>query len=440
MIGDDDQIERAIERIFSTSGNIMDYMVAAGLDPLTDFRGGDWRECDFRGINLEGCNFQNARIYSAKFEGARVRGADFRNTEVWLTDFHKAKDWDLAKLKTEEKERVRRNLLAPGKRRTSTDFKDDGARDYNNRILNSETYQEARDIFHQMLTAGYAPDHFTYTALIGKAPDEEIALQLFSEAKSYKIKFDNVVFNSLADKMDSYEKARSIFDEMLSTTDLKEKEYDYNVLINKSKDFRIGRQLISEMRSLDITPTAISYNTILKWADGIDNVRAILDEMIEYGVLIRPIDIAVAIRKCTSDDDVSDIIRRSYNEDVRFDVNVYNALFKWSEGLSSALAIYREMKSVGIRPDRHSIYALLSKTVIFSDACYILGLARVEGVTFDSDMVRLLIRATPDPIRSRLIRAEIEGNQGSDDAVVEALVRFWTPYDERDTAMKEVFG
>jgi pentatricopeptide repeat protein len=435
MNEEDNDLAFAVSEVSAATGNIVELMKAAGLDPKADFRGGDWRGCDFRDLNLAGCNFRGARVFTAKFAGANVKGADFRDTEVWLTDFKKARNWESARL-----QQVQRDLLLahdenrPWKsgRPRSLD-----ARYYNELIMNAEGYAEARGLFERMIEVGCSPDRYTFTALIDKALTEEIALNVFSEARTYEIQPDAPLFNALADKMPTYEKARAIFERMIAEG-LSPTNYDYNVLLKRSGSFDMALLLFSEMRAHGLSPDAISFNNALKTTSCFDEVIELLDRMKAYGADVRADDYAAALRKTGNADEVSWILERMAQEGIPLNTNSYNALIRLSDGTARAWQIFFKMQSAEILPDRYTIYSLLNKVGDFKGALEALEVATRNDVPIDADMVTLLLRRTPDPMNSRLIRAEVEGNLGSLHDVVEALIRRWIAFRDRAEIIEKI--
>src|SRR5436305_1906335 len=77
MTGTND-LDAAIERVCQAStGNFVDLVSIAGLDPAKDFRYANLCDVNFAGCDLAGFDFRGALLHRAIFENARIAGAKF---------------------------------------------------------------------------------------------------------------------------------------------------------------------------------------------------------------------------------------------------------------------------------------------------------------------------------------------------------------------------
>jgi formylglycine-generating enzyme required for sulfatase activity len=82
--GADLSVAERIRRVAAAqTGDFMELVRIAGLDPALHFRFADWSGVDFRGCNLRGFDFTGARLHGARFDGARIaRGLDRNDREA----------------------------------------------------------------------------------------------------------------------------------------------------------------------------------------------------------------------------------------------------------------------------------------------------------------------------------------------------------------------
>jgi CRP/FNR family transcriptional regulator, cyclic AMP receptor protein len=95
MNGIDGAFARRAKAVLDLTNDRLDHMVtAAGLDPATDLRYGNWRGFDLSGADLRGFNFTGADLTDARFDNAFIAGAIFDHTTYDPTSLRKAADYE----------------------------------------------------------------------------------------------------------------------------------------------------------------------------------------------------------------------------------------------------------------------------------------------------------------------------------------------------------
>ena len=65
------ELDAVLKIIEMTRGDrFVNRFKALGLNPKTDFAGGDWRNCDFSESDLADADFRNSRLFYADFKHA----------------------------------------------------------------------------------------------------------------------------------------------------------------------------------------------------------------------------------------------------------------------------------------------------------------------------------------------------------------------------------
>jgi formylglycine-generating enzyme required for sulfatase activity len=89
------RLAQRIQAIESSPSDRLDDLVhAAGIDPLTDLRYGDWHGFDLSGAELRGFNLTGADLSGAIFDNAHIAGAIFDRATYDLASLRRAADFD----------------------------------------------------------------------------------------------------------------------------------------------------------------------------------------------------------------------------------------------------------------------------------------------------------------------------------------------------------
>jgi len=77
-----------------TSDRLYHMVIAAGLDPATDLRYGNWCGFDLSGADLRGYNFTGSDLTGARFDNAFIVGAIFDHAIYDPTSLRRAADYE----------------------------------------------------------------------------------------------------------------------------------------------------------------------------------------------------------------------------------------------------------------------------------------------------------------------------------------------------------
>jgi UTP:GlnB (protein PII) uridylyltransferase len=78
-----EKLAERIRKVIAAPTHRLDHLVqAAGLDPATDLRFGDWSMLDLAGADLRGYDLTGSNLTGSNFEGARIDGARFSGANL----------------------------------------------------------------------------------------------------------------------------------------------------------------------------------------------------------------------------------------------------------------------------------------------------------------------------------------------------------------------
>lgn len=290
------ELEAVVKIVEDTRGErFVSRFKKLGLNPKTDFAGGDWRNCDFSESDLTDADFRNSRLFFANFRHAFVDNADFRGAgDVHTTQIHLAHGWrdalfDDYQLVLIEAQIARMHDYLdnrqPLRREEMTE------KEWFYAIKACPSFAEAKLVLEQMEAAGYrlnpfaysfvldrakrdrkrpegwemfnrffdeggAPDEALYTAGIGVSPDSQTALRVFNTMK----------------------------DEMGEQGDVPG-ERAYNMAISEQDDnFTVALGLFHEMKRKSVPISRYTIYALFDACQGFANAITVLMEGRQSGV------------------------------------------------------------------------------------------------------------------------------------------------------------
>lgn len=296
------ELEGVIKIIKGTRGKrFVERFKALGLNPKTDFAGGDWRNCDFSRSDLTDSDFRNSRLFCANFKHAMVDGADFRGAaDVHISNFHLSYGWRNARLDSyqivlieAQIERMQGYLV----NQHSLHREGMTEREWFFAIKACPSFAEAKLILEQMESAGHRlspyaysyildrakrdhkrvegwelfnrfleeggePDEALYTAGIGVAPDSQTALEVFNTLRSEMATRDTVpgerAYNMAISKQDNFRIALALFHDM-KRKGVPVGRYTVYALFDACQDFANAVTVLMEARKSGIDVNDASF-------------------------------------------------------------------------------------------------------------------------------------------------------------------------------------
>lgn len=253
-------LDEALEIIKSTRGMpFVDRFRALGLDPETDFAGGDWRNCDFSRSDLSGVDFRNSRLFFANFRQSLVRGADFRGAgDVHTAKIHLSIGWRDALFDDYQIVLIESNLETMREhfakeavlRRKSMNDKE-----WFYAIKACPSFSEAKMVLEQMEASGHRFSPYAYSYVLDRAKrdhKQEDGWALFKYFLSESGVPDEALYTAGIGVAPDSKSALDVFDAMRSEMEghgTIPGERAYNMAISKQEDnFTVALALFHEMK------------------------------------------------------------------------------------------------------------------------------------------------------------------------------------------------
>ncbi|MEJ6010158.1 pentapeptide repeat-containing protein [Novosphingobium aquae] len=323
-------LQPAIDAIKQSRGKrIPDRLIALGLDPATDFAGGDWRYSDFRNCDLAGFDFRNARLFGADFTRADVSGTDFTGAlDVHKARLHLASNWQDAILTDDQIVLIetqisgldtrRRTSLAPQQWvaliRDASDYNAAAAlldeMDATSNALNAFAYTatimkarsledraDARRRVDEFLAKQGEPDVAFFTEAMSLAINAEQANKLFADMKRRRLFPDKYAYNKLISKQEKFDKALPIYQQMIDNS-IEINEYTGYALFDVIANFDHAITVLIKMRENGVFVFTYQFmNELVKQSRLIESTTRRVQELIDLGKNPREIVRTLIIEK-----------------------------------------------------------------------------------------------------------------------------------------------
>jgi hypothetical protein len=283
-------LDAALQIIKDTRGRrFVDRFIELGLDPRTDFAGGDWRNCDFSNSDLGGCDFRNSRLFFANFKHALLDDADFRGAgDVHTANIHLAYGWRNAKFDeyqfvlieaqieklnelNQKNERLRREMMSE--------------KDWFFAIKACNSFFEAEILLKQMEKAGYGLNPFAYSSVLDRAKRDHMLRQgwnLFNSFIKRGGEPDEALYTAGIGVAPDSQTALEVFNYMKTKLPADEGpvgERAYNMVISKQRaSFTIALGLFHDMKRNRITPSRFTVYALFDACQSFANAVTVLME------------------------------------------------------------------------------------------------------------------------------------------------------------------
>jgi hypothetical protein len=242
----------------------------------------------------------------------------------------------------------------------------------------------------------------------------------------------------------TFEEAKKIFEIIQRRPEI-HTTYPYNTLISKADSLEEAISLVRSMWKQGPPPDRATINAALNvpWsAQGSDftAAAALVSDAVDANVALKHADFAALLRRAKHDGDIAVGLELLERVGLDRNVEIDTAIISIAPAFSEAMNIYVSALGRGVRPDKHTFYALLKASGNHLEAFEVLAMMRAAGLPFDVRVLDRLIARTPDLERSRALRQQIESSGNFDPAVVvNGLVKIWSDDDDRKVWLDRIF-
>lgn len=408
------RLERAMRA--GPAKNILELFRTAGLDPRRDFRGGDWRFICFDGLDLRGLDFSNARLFRARFVMSDVTGANFIGSDVEVTNLHRATGWRSAMLDEDQQAilelkhlRQHPDELGEESLKSLRRVKPLEEPEWVRLIKAAKSFQIAEQIYDLMAVLGqnYARSKYALTTLLDKAENKRQARQILDRFDTLEVPIDSYVVNTAISKASDESEARAWFQKY--KTQFAPDIYTYSALLGKIDTFESAQGILDEMRENGFTPSNVSLNPFLWKAATFEDALEIYKQVKRPRT---PDMNALLYHVQDAHWSPGGAVERLFAEGPPPDAGTFNILVHQSGALERAWEIVARMKEAGFRPDKFTLFNLLSRfgQGDVDDAVAVIARMCREGVDVQHwDTVRFLLRTLSDTVgKGHRIMLEME--------------------------------
>jgi tetratricopeptide (TPR) repeat protein len=238
-----------------------------------------------------------------------------------------------------------------------------------------------------MRTEGIQPNVITYSTLIEKAPDYDIA-KGWVEMMPESIQPNVITYNTLINKAPDYDIAKG-WVETMRTEGIQPDVITYNTLIKKALDYDVAKGWLETIRAEGILPTFVTYNALIKKSPDYGVARGWVETMRVGGFQPNDVTYSTLFSKDLSGKLADDILKwylaQKYHPEkpIQAAIATYRKIGRIDQVLRLVLD-YPHLQSARRIIQEHSDEALQYFKKIFDDApqhpnaAYALGVAYLE--------------------------------------------------------------
>lgn len=395
-----DRIVRLEEALRSGgSKNILELFEAAGLDPRRDFHGQDWRFVRFNGLDLRGFDFSRTRLYGAQFAKAQVAGAVFLGSDVEVTNLHRAADWRSAELDDDQRailelKSVTKNheALDAGALRALRSMKQLGEAEWVQLIKAAKSFHIAEQVYELMAPLGpnYEKNKYALTSLLGKSQTQSQLESVLNKFEVLGVPIDRYVPNTVISRSRNEQEARAWLAKY--RTDFPPDAYMFNAVLSKIDTIEAAQDVLADMRRCGIVPDHVSLNPFIWKASTFEEALGIYDQLerprtADMNAVLHHVE----ARHWGPGGAVEALLARGR----RPNAVTFNILVHQSDTLERAWGLIAQMKDAGFRPDKFTLFNLLTRFEEgeVDEAVAVIARLSREGVDVAQwDTVRFLLR------------------------------------------------
>jgi hypothetical protein len=311
-------IEAAVANIEASRGKrFVERFIALGLDPKTEFAGGDWRNCDFSDSDLTDCDFRNARLYRANFKHALVNGADFRGaSDVHTTRIHLSYGWQDARFDDYQVALIYSQIeeLKERKEGQARLYGSDlDAKEWFYLVKACPTFDEARELLGRMEAAGHRLNAFAYTLVLDRAKRDRkrrAGWALYEYFRDAGGECDEALLTAAMGVSPSSQQALAIFNQLQSDLAIDgnvPQERTFNMIISEQDDnFSAALALFYKMVRQKITVSRYTIFALFDACQSFHHAVTVLIEAKRNGIEIDDSDFLKEVQNTTRYPEIDD--------------------------------------------------------------------------------------------------------------------------------------
>jgi len=265
-----------------------------------------------------------------------------------------------------------------------------------NRLMASVLdYSSVLEILDGIRTSGLVPDVVTYTTLINKAPDYDVAEDWVKVMRKERIQPDVVTYTTLIDKAPDYDVAED-WVKVMRKERIQPDVVTYNTLIDKAPDYDVAEDWVKVMREEGIQPNVFTYTTLIDKAPDYDVAKDWVNAMRKERIQPNVVTYTTLIDKAPDYDVAKDWVKVMREEGIQPDVVTYNTLIDKAPDYDVAKDWVNAMREEGIQPDVVTYTTLINKAPDYDVAKDWVNAMRKERIQPNVFTYTTLIDKAPD--------------------------------------------
>ncbi len=230
-----------------------------------------------------------------------------------------------------------------------------------NRMISTQTYEEALATLDRMEKVGAIPTTATYNRLIHLANDYVLGEKLVDRMQHANIKPDVMTYTTLLGLAKNYVIRDRLLARM-SDARIYPNVVTYTTLISRARDNTTREKLWAEMREAGIRPNAVTYNAVLRAAKNDSDCETLLTEMRKGGIRPDVVTYSTLLRRLKNASTREALLAEMRERGIRLNVWTYNALLSRANDGIVFDNLLAEMREAKIRPDVATYTILLGRS------------------------------------------------------------------------------
>lgn len=372
-----EQLNIAIKTLrsgYSRGLGTMELLRSLGIDPRTELRGGDWRGTNFAGCDLRGADLSMCRLSFCDFTDADVAGAVFYGSDLHKSTLHRAANVDRAYLSNDQKRYLDRWNDNDSKSETDEGW----VFQINQKIHAAHSFYAAKTQFDSILARGLQPDKYSAGLLLRSATSATQAWDAFGLVERAKCPLNDVVFTTLASKMDEVADIRSVI-EIMRSRGFAPGVRIFNSILARTKVAPEMDGVLAEMQREGVSPDNVTYNIQMRRVS-FDGRKRLMLQLVEAGLHPRTMELNILLQGARSEDQADEAIEIANELEIGRDIETYALIAPFKARSSAFRALIDDMLEDELRRDADFYALALARAKTFSDACFLYGRMKGDAV------------------------------------------------------------
>jgi hypothetical protein len=397
-----DQLNVAIRKLRTGHARglgTMDLIKLLEIDPLTQLRGADWRGTDFADCDLRGVDLSDCRLAFCDFTNADVAGAVFHGSDLYRSTLHRAQNVVLAYLSPDQLSYLEfsRSVEENEDTEAARVFK------INQKISAATSFDKAKRQFYSISAAGLHPDRYSAGLLAARAKsaaDGWEALQIIGEAQCV---VNEVFFTTVASRMRLASNVRKVMDAMRAEG-IAPGVRIYNTLLSRMKTSEERLSVLGEMDAVGIAWDNVTYGILMRRVGFLER-KSLLMRLINSKLRPNTAELNILLQAASSEDDSDDVLEIANEFGIRRDAETYALLATHKARPAAFRALSDDMIEDGINRDALFYSSAIKAAKGFSEACFLLGRMKSDGLEPDAAIFDSLAKLAALPRKNHYGRA-----------------------------------